>query len=116
MTGRVTVKKFPIIIIIVYFITGVLFFVVEKILDSVVKWAQSNSLGAELVLGNLLPAFLVVFCIVGIISILYPIIAFKKYRWITIVPPIISGLVVIIYVLLPHSPDATWIGIIQFYL
>ena len=95
--------------ILFYVISGVAFFVIDKLMLSFARWAQVNSLGAEIVGGLLLYLVIFLFFIIGASSLIYPIIFFQRYKWIAFIPSIITCIVTVIFILLPETEYGFWL-------
>ena len=102
-------------IIIFYFAVSILFFISEPITYIVNKWAQMYYLGAEIVVGHIIPVIFLCFCCIGISSFIYGVLKVKKYKWKSFVPSFIITLSVLIYTVIPHSDYNVWYKVIDFY-
>ena len=76
----------------------IMFLMLDPIFALLATWADTNSLGAEMILGIVTPIILLAFIAFGIFSVLTSLILFKKYGRRALISISVIVLTIVIYI------------------
>lgn len=101
--------------LIVNLVVCALFFIAEPLLEQAGKWANANSLGAEIVWGLFLPIILIGFLLFAVISLFRAIYLVRRSGFKALLPAAVLLLTAVIY-LVTSTEASLWHRIVDFYL
>ncbi len=102
--------------LIINILISIVFIILDPLFVWCGNWADTYSLGAELILGMIEPAVLLAFVIFFIGSACFSFIrCFKERKAINIVPLVVLIAFVLLYVFI-STENSTWIRVMDFYI